>query len=937
MKKKFWALCMAMCMAIITIFPSAGNAVYAAADVQDVQTAEATEDAVTGGTEDSYAGYVYFTVERSTLGQGFIVEPVKVGYFETDTLADITERVLGDMSTYEGSISDYYLEAVIDGGEPENWSTADIPQEITDAVTSAGGEISGRDKADRLAAYDYYSMSGWMFGINGTSIAAGAGSYVPAEASDAGNYTFEDGDVVRLQYTIYGWGADLNTCDPSWGTDPLIDFPDKDYLIKAVADETDKDKKSYGKAIEVLSDWDATSDEIAEAYNNLMEDEVIPNSLNESYAEILDAAVSKLHSTVTEPVSASTGGEWAVLSLSRYGLSDENWYHTYYENLVKQIETNGSAKLSNTKSTENSRAIIALTAIGANPDDVAGYNLLEPLTSMNYVTKQGINGAIYALIAIDSGNYTLPDATAASGDTLTTRDALIGYITDKALSGGGWSLTGDDADSDITAMAIQALSPYYDSNEEVKAAIDAALEVLSDMQLSDGSFLYRQGTDAISESNAESTAQVVLALCSLGINPETDDRFVKRGCSAIDALLSFYDEQTSSFCHVSEPDGMATEQALYALTAYDRLIKGKTGLYDMSDATDIYTADIKAENVTLKTTSMVCTGSKLEPAVTVTCNGRTLVKGVDYKLTYTNNVNPGTAYVTVTGIGCHKGTVKKSFTIGLNTPSLGYASNLKDGSKISWYTVKGAEGYYIYRKTAGGNYKYLAKVTGESSWYYVDKTAQQGVTYTYTVRAYKGSILSSYESQGKTVRRLAEPVLTVSNDTNGIAVNWSSIKGASGYLVYRKLANGGSWSRIATLAGNGKTSYTDTNVRNGVKYVYTVRAYYGSSRSSYYSGRIIYRLSQQNVRAVSSNSSGRLTLIWTKYLSASYYQVQYSLYSNMKNARTVNVSPNSTISKTITGLAGNRTYYVRVRCVRSTDGVTSVGAWSAVKSVKVKK
>lgn len=155
-------------------------------------------------------------------------------------------------------------------------------------------------------------------------------------------------------------------------------------------------------------------------------------------------------------------------------------------------------------------------------------------------------------------------------------------------------------------------------------------------------------------------------------------------------------------------------------------------------------------------------------------------------------------------------------------------------------------------------------------------------------------------------------------------------------MVYRKLP-GGTWTRVATVVGNTKTTFTDTNVSNGVQYVYTVRAYYGSYTSSYYSGRIIYRLSQQSIRAISNSASKTISITWTKYLSASYYQVQYSLYSNMSGAKTVNVSPNSTITKTISGLTLNKTYYVRVRCVRSTGGVTSVGEWSPIKAVKITK
>ena len=217
--------------------------------------------------------------------------------------------------------------------------------------------------------------------------------------------------------------------------------------------------------------------------------------------------------------------------------------------------------------------ILALTAIGKDVTNVDGHNLLKGLDSMDYIQTQGINGPIFTLIALDSHNYP------TMGDV--TREKLIQVILDAQLTDGGWTLSGNDADPDMTAMAIQALAPYYKTNETVKAAVDKALEALSALQRNDGGF------GSWGTVNSESCAQVIVALTALGIDPTADSRFMKNDLTVLDALASFY-VTGGGFYHTkgeSEVNGMATEQGYYALASYYRLVNGQTRLYDMSDVT----------------------------------------------------------------------------------------------------------------------------------------------------------------------------------------------------------------------------------------------------------------------------------------------------------------------------------------------------------------
>ena len=275
--------------------------------------------------------------------------------------------------------------------------------------------------------------------------------------------------------------------------------------------------------------------------------------------------------TLGTPTVNSTGGEWMVIGLARSGRTVPAGY---YDNVVKYVKANADAneRLHPTKVTDNARVILALTAIGKDVTNVGGHNLLKGLDSMAYVQAQDINGPIFTLIALDSHNYP------TMGDV--TREKLIQVILDAQLNDGGWNLSAENADPDMTAMAIQALAPYYKNNETVKAAVDKALEALSALQRSDGGF---GSWDTV---NSESCAQVIVALTALGIDPTADSRFVKNGHTVLDALAGFY-VTGGGFRHTAggERNDMATEQGYYALAAYYRFANTQTRLYDMSDVT----------------------------------------------------------------------------------------------------------------------------------------------------------------------------------------------------------------------------------------------------------------------------------------------------------------------------------------------------------------
>lgn len=281
-----------------------------------------------------------------------------------------------------------------------------------------------------------------------------------------------------------------------------------------------------------------------------------------------------LQAQIPEPTCAAVGGDWLVFGLARSGLkAPQKYFDTYYKNVEDYI-VSVDGVLSRKKNTEYSRVILALTAIGKNPADAAGFNLLLPLGDFDETVRQGVNGVIFALLALDSGGYEIPEAPEA--ETQATRELYVGELLRREIPDGGWALTGGTPDADMTAMALQALAKYRD-RQDVEDAVQRGLAALSALQEPNGAYL------SWDEENSESVCQVIVALTELGISLD-DERFVKNGQTLPQVLERFACED-GSYRHSlnGSSDEMATEQAFYALAAIYRAETGKTTLYDMTD------------------------------------------------------------------------------------------------------------------------------------------------------------------------------------------------------------------------------------------------------------------------------------------------------------------------------------------------------------------
>lgn len=373
-------------------------------------------------------------------------------------------------------------------------------------------------KGQTLGEKDDGKSSGWMFGVT----PAQGEETLPNTTLDA---TFiHDGDTVRLFFT-----NKYIPVDPDEPVDPGTEVPNFDKVYA--------DTKKY------------------------------------------------IQNNVPAPVVASDRGEWAVLGLARAGvaLSDE-YIQAYYGKVVAYVKANiGSdgvlvdPESHNPTVTDNERIILALTAIGKEPANVGGKNLLAALQDRNIMqvtntSDTDINGLVFGLLALNSGNYTQDSYW------------LVQAILTQQNEDGSWSVSAEkkpDGDVDMTAMALQALAPYYNEGGDttVNAAVDKALQWLSAKYKGTG------------YTSAESCAQVVVALSALQLNANSDSSFVKTvdgaPTSVLGDLLRYYLGEGQGFKHAASlktADQKATEQALYAMAAYERYCRRTNALYDMTDA-----------------------------------------------------------------------------------------------------------------------------------------------------------------------------------------------------------------------------------------------------------------------------------------------------------------------------------------------------------------
>lgn len=471
------------------------------------------------------------TKEKYKLFEQFYKQPVSVdlrvtGLTEKDdpnenAMITVTVQVDGYSENVHSFTGTNYT---FTGKASNDWTAWDAVKACLDNAkyeyTGSGAYLKSitDTKGQTLGEKDDGKSSGWMFGVT----PAQGEETLPNTTLDA---TFiHDGDTVRLFFT-----NKYIPVDPDEPVDPGTEVPNFDKVYA--------DTKKY------------------------------------------------IQDNVPAPVVASDRGEWAVLGLARAGvaLSDE-YIQAYYGKVVAYVQKNMGAdgvlldpESHNPTVTDNERIILALTAIGKDPANVGGKNLLTALQNKDIMqvtntSDTDINGLVFGLLALNSGNYTQDSYW------------LVQAILTQQNADGSWSASAETkpaSDVDMTAMALQALAPYYNEGGDttVNAAVDKALQWLSAKYKGMG------------YTSAESCAQVVVALSALQLNANSDSSFVKTvdgaPTSVLGDLLQYYLGEGQGFKHAASgktADQKATEQALYAMAAYERYCRRTKALYDMTDA-----------------------------------------------------------------------------------------------------------------------------------------------------------------------------------------------------------------------------------------------------------------------------------------------------------------------------------------------------------------
>lgn len=351
------------------------------------------------------------------------------------------------------------------------------------------------------------TYSGWIFTVNGLSANYGADKII-----------LQDKDEVVWNYTV--------------------DFRAEKTPVMGADDEAAASQEASETA--VLPESDSGSS----ALPALPADESVTEEPKEnSLTDVRNSLIANLLQVHTDPTVSSIGGEWLIKGLILAGAEvPEGYYDSYYEN-VCQYTKDCQGILSDKRYTEYERVIIGLRSIGKDPTDVAGYDLTPYIDDYDQVTWQGVNAACYALIAAEE-----------AGITLQNEDAYIRYILEGLADE---RMSTDMAYADYLSFGLEALS-FYADRPEVKTFIENTIGILSDLQGEDGSY-----------GNCESTVEVIVGLTMAGIDPETDERFIKNGRSLADGLLVYYDGE-SGFMHRTgdeKTDLMSCEKALLALDA----------------------------------------------------------------------------------------------------------------------------------------------------------------------------------------------------------------------------------------------------------------------------------------------------------------------------------------------------------------------------------
>ena len=326
--------------------------------------------------------------------------------------------------------------------------------------------------------------------------------------------------------------------------------------------------------------------------------------------------------------------------------------------------------------------------------------------------------------------------------------------------------------------------------------------------------------------------------------------------------------------------------------------------------------------------SQTYTGSSIEPSVTVTLNGKTLKLNEDYTLTYSNNVNVGTATITINGIGNYTGSKKVNFNIAPKKLDISSATVNSIGSKTyTGASIKPSVTVTLNNKTLKLNKDYTVSYSNNKN----IGTAKILI---------KG--IGEYEGEKTVTFNIIPPKVTNLKSSkktyNSITLSWDKIDNVTGYKVYRYDVKTESYKLIKTISDASTTSYTNSKLTSATKYLYKVRSYKivnNKTHNGDYSSSLAATTKPPTPTVkLTSPSTKKIKLTWTNISSRT---TGYNIYmATSKNGTYKNIGSTSKKSFTKGSLKKGKTYYFKVRAYRTIDGKKVYSSYSSIKSIKCK-
>jgi LPXTG-motif cell wall-anchored protein len=448
-------------------------------------------------------------------------------------------------------------------------SVLDLPIQFTegenalDALTRAvNGEIDiayskWGASINRIKNSEVKDEHFWSFYINGISSQVNYDSY-EVQKGDQLTFTYVNWNAPTSSVSVKVVNENNEDLVPSNAYVGFIGEPTALQLLKIfVGAEKVNYKTLFVNGVPNDSDADSyvlkKGDQITFQYESWGEEtETVAPGVTPISPEILKTAIDQ----VTGYFQNKQVDEWTLLAMKQAGKEIPASYLNDYKKLV--IEKQGKFR----KITDTERYTLAILAAGGDPTNIEGYNLIKEIYQAD-VTKQGLIGLAYALLAFDSANFEIPETA------LWTREKLISYLLERQNQDGGWAWD-ESATSDIdtTGMIVAALAPYKEQSG-VKENVDAAVQYLAEQ------------FQASKIDNSSTAAQVIIALSALGIDANSE-LFVKDNSGLVQFLLTFQNADGGfDWMGGDESDTMSTPQGIQALVAYQLYTQGKGSLYKL--------------------------------------------------------------------------------------------------------------------------------------------------------------------------------------------------------------------------------------------------------------------------------------------------------------------------------------------------------------------